>query len=72
MRSVFQASSKSTFYVLHDWSVGGGVYSLDTTNSAFPADRVSDVMLKSMGILRVRLRANGNMTFMSIKFLEIY
>ncbi len=63
MRFVFQASSKSTFYVLHDWSVGGGVFSLDATDDAFPADRISDVMLKSMGILRVR--ADENMTFMS-------
>ena len=45
-----QASFTSGYYVLHDWQ---NTYSRDTNVAAFPAKSVSDIMLKTMGILKV-------------------
>ena len=47
-----QESSSSRFHVLHDWS--DGVFDIGVS-SPFPAAKVSDIMLKTMGILRVSM-----------------
>jgi hypothetical protein len=44
-------STKSRFYVLNNWDKEGGVYN-GKESTPFPADQVSDIMLKTMGILR--------------------
>ena len=48
----FQPSPKSRFFVLSNWNQGGGVYK-ESVSSPFPASQVSNIMLKTMGILRV-------------------
>ena len=45
-----QPSSSSGYYVLHDWQ---NTYSREGNTAAFPALSVSDIMLKTMGILKV-------------------
>ena len=40
----------SRFYVLHDWE---HTYSQDKTTAPLPAVEISDIMLKTMGILKV-------------------
>ena len=49
-----QESVSSRFHVLHDWTIGGGDGVYDSSvSSLFPAAQLSDIMLKTMGILRV-------------------
>ena len=45
-----QPSSGSRFYVLHNWRE---TYSLEEGLPAFPALSLSDILLKTMGILKV-------------------
>ena len=45
-----QPSSSSRFYVLHDWE---HTYSQDKTTAPLPVMEISDIMLKTMGILKV-------------------
>ena len=47
---ITQPSSTSGYYVLHDWQ---NTYSKEASTAAFPALSVSDIMLKTMGILKV-------------------
>ena len=45
-----QPSSSSRFYVLHDWE---HAYSQDENTTPLPVVEISDIMLKTMGILKV-------------------
>lgn len=54
-----QASPSSRFYVLHDWE---HTYSQDKSTAPLPAVEVSDIMLKTMGILKVWSMEKDNVT----------
>ena len=45
----FQPSSTSQFYVLHDWQA---TFSGEQGIAPLPAAKISDIMLKTMGILK--------------------
>ena len=47
-----QPSTSSRFYVLHDWE---STYSQEENTAPLPAAKISDIMLKTMGILKVSL-----------------
>ena len=52
--SVLQPSKLSRFHVIHEWKEAGQTYATPTDGGDFPALHTCDVMLQTLGILKVQ------------------